>query len=983
MLFMAERSDRIRRVLLFENADHVAPVAESGRSRLAFFGPHRNDACCRVFAVLLLAGALTACAGQSAPPAESTENVPTSPPTAESPAHGAAAAGPGAPRRSQELVVVSRSDDELYILELRLNDIVLNEGLIGYVDNSTLFLPLGQLADSLEFPISVDPSNGQANGWFLSENRLFSLDVRWGEVVVEGRRGRYDPRSVEVHADDIYVDSRLLSRWFPVDLRFDLSNSIVQAESREALPIEARLAREELRARLAGQRGAERPAHGELDTPYRWFDWPFVDFSMEGGYSNDPDTGETWVGRYNALFTADLLKMSANVFLAGDDNDGLSQARLRLGRTDPQGELLGPLHATEFSFGDINSPKTTLVSNSRFGRGAEISSFPIGRDGEFSRTNLIGDLPLGWDVELYRNEVLIDFQSARADGRYEFIDVPLVYGVNVLRLEFFGPQGQRRTDVRRVLVDAGQVPKGKFNFRLAATQHDTGLFDVDDNDVVTAESQLDGEGRYFAQLEYGLTRHVGLAVGASSIPLLSGRRTYGTAGLRLGLGNTFSELDIVRDDEGGTAGKLGMQIVLPANLSLLLEHSEFRDFISEDADDVNGLLERRSNLRLDGVLSPPILPRIPFSVTARHENRAGDYRETEISNRLSMGIRMIALSNSYTWLNVDNAGVETETANGSLLVGGRFGRANIRGEVRYDVEPESRVAASGLTGDWYFGTDMSARLSVQRQFIAPTRTVYGAGISRKFRHASVGLTAEYGSDDSASALLTISFGLGRDPRTGAWFASARPVAEQGAVSARAFLDHNLSGVYDEGDEPVEGARLESSSGMSRGVTDENGLVFIASLPAHERVDVTLPARGLVDPYWVAQPEGYTMTPRPGRAAVAEFPVVTTGEVDGTVYLVRDGLRKEVSEVVLQLLHEEGKVVQEVETAYDGFYLFESILPGRYSVRVSPEQLERLDLSSSQPIAVRIGGDGTVVSGVEFTLYAGEPIPDAIIFESQN
>jgi len=965
---MFARSDRHRRILQFGDADLIVPVADDGASPSVGDRPHGDDVSCRVLAVLLLAGALTACAGGSAPSSRPPESGPTSAPTAESDTQGTGAEESGAPSRSHELVMVSRSDDELYILEMRLNDIVLSEGLVGYVDNSTLFLPLGQLADVLEFPISVDPANGQASGWFLGENRLFSLNVTWREAVIEGRRGTYDPRSVEVHADDIYVDSRLLSRWFPVDLRYDLSNSIVKAESREPLPIEARLAREESRARLAGQQDAERPAYDELDVPYRWFDWPFIDFSTEGGYSSDPDTGETWVARYNALFTADLLKMSANVFLAGDDNDGLSQARLRLGRTDPRGELFGPLHATEFSIGDINSPKTTLVSNSRFGRGAEVSSFPIGRDGEFSRTNLIGDLPLGWDVELYRNEVLIDFQSARADGRYEFIDVPLVYGVNVLRLEFFGPQGQRRTDVRRVLVDSGQVPKGKINFRLAATQQDEGLFDVDDNDVVTAESQLDGEGRYFAQLEYGLTRNIGLAAGASSIPLLSGRRTYGTAGFRLGLANTFSELDLVRDNEGGTAGKLGMQVVLPANLSLLLEHSEFRGFISEDADDVNGLLERRSNLRLDGVLSPPVLPRIPFSVTARHEEREGDYRETEITNRLSMGIRMVALSNTFTWQDVDSAGVETETANGSLLVGGRFGRANIRGEMRYDVEPESRVSAGSLTGDWYFGADMSARLSVQRQFVAPARTVYGAGISRTFRYASFGLTGEYGSDDSASALLTISFGLGRDPRTGSWFASARPVAEQGAVSARAFLDHNLSGVYDEGDEPIAGARFQTGSGMTREATDENGVTFIASLPADGEVDVTLPPRNLIDPYWVARPQGYTMTPRPGRAAIADFPVVTTGEVDGTVYLVRDGVRKEVSEVALQLLNEAGDIVQEIKTAYDGFYLFESLLPGQYSVRVSPAQLARLGLSSSPPVAARIGGDGTVVSGVEFTLY---------------
>jgi hypothetical protein len=140
------------------------------------------------------------------------------------------------------------------------------------------------------------------------------------------------------------------------------------------------------------------------------------------------------------------------------------------------------------------------------------------------------------------------------------------------------------------------------------------------------------------------------------------------------------------------------------------------------------------------------------------------------------------------------------------------------------------------------------------------------------------------------------------------------------------------------------------------------------VPSYERVDVILPPRGLDDPYWVAQPEGVTLTPRPGRTAIAEFPVVTTGEIDGTAYRVRDGQRREVSEVAIQLFDEKDNLVQEAKTAYDGFYLFESILPGQYTVRVNPAQLDRLGMRSSPPVTVRIGSDGTVVSGVEFTLY---------------
>ncbi|UCH73107.1 MAG: hypothetical protein JSU82_12155 [Rhodospirillales bacterium] len=871
-----------------------------------------------------------------------------------------------------DLAPVSRPDDQLYILELRLRQLVLSDGIFGYVDRSVLLLPLGQLADALEFPISVDPAEGRAEGWFLSENRIFSLDVARREVVVEGRRGTFDARSVELHADDIYVDTRLLSNWFPVALDFDLSNSLVKVRSREPLPIESRLAREELRARLRGLEADGASPYETLETPYKMADWPFFDFSTETGYRKDANGDPEAVVRYNGLITADLLRMSARAFVAGDETDGLSQARLTLGRKDPEGELAGPLHLTEFSIGDIVTPTTTLISDPNFGRGAEVSTFPIGQTGQFNRADLIGDLPLGWDVELYRNEVLIDFQLSRPDGRYEFLNVPLVFGTNVLRLEFYGPQGQRRTEVRRILVGEEQTPKGRLNLRLAANQQDTDLFDVDDGPVTGPEAALAGEGRVFLEGAYGLTRNFSLGAGVSSIPLISGRRTYGSLGGGLRYRNTFSELDLVADDQGGVAGQLGLQMILPADLSLLIEHGEFRDFISEDADDNAGLLERRSNLRLDGVIYAGMFPRIPFTLSGTYELRDTGYEEIELANRLSMVIRMLSFTNSIAWTRIDDTFTTNRTANGSLLIGGRFGRANVRGEVRYDLEPDPQFSAAGITGDWYFDTDFNARLSFQREYVVEPRSIYGVGVSRKFKFASVGLTGEYDTNDASQVLLSVSFGIGRDPRTGKWHARADSVAEDGAISARAFLDNNTNGVYDEGDEPLSGIRFNTSRGRPRETTDDDGVVFLTGLTSYEARDVSLPARSLSDPYWVAQPEGVSMVPRPGSAAVADFPVVTTGEIDGTAYLMRDGVRREVSEVKVQLVDVNGIVVKETRTAYDGFYLFDSLLPGRYTVRVDPAQLERLDLAGSAPKPLVIRGDGTIISGADIALFELSP-----------
>ena len=52
-----------------------------------------------------------------------------------------------------------------------------------------------------------------------------------------------------------------------------------------------------------------------------------------------------------------------------------------------------------------------------------------------------------WTVELYINDVLIDYTQADAAGLYVF-KVPIVYGYTVIKLKFYGPLGEERTEER-------------------------------------------------------------------------------------------------------------------------------------------------------------------------------------------------------------------------------------------------------------------------------------------------------------------------------------------------------------------------------------------------------------------------------------------------------------------------------------------------------------------------------------------------------
>lgn len=878
-------------------------------------------------------------------------------------ARTADAAGSG---KLRELKFVVRLEEQLLILEVRLKRYVLTDGMFGYIDGGGLLLPLGEYARALEFNIAVDTSNGRANGWYMDRNRLFDLDVLSGTVVIDGRRQSYDEGLVELHREDIFVDSRLLSQWFPADVEFDLPNLLIKIRSREPLPIEQRVERELRRGSALATRKDRTVDYETIDAPYQWLDWPMVNFSSTAGYTKSANGDGQASANYNLLAAGDFMKMGSKLFVGGNQEQGVSLVRLEMGRKDPDGQLLGPLGATEYTFGDIVSPSADIVARPRLGRGAQISSFPLERARDFDSTTLVGELPLGWDVELYRNEVLVDFRSSRADGRYEFDDVPLLFGLNVLTLKFFGPQGQYREETRRVLVGPGQLAPGEFNYSLSMTQQDEYLIPVQD-DTATANSDLQGDARVVVETEYGVSRYFSVAAGASSVSLPDTRHNYGRLGMRFGWRNLYSRLDLVSDSEGGEASRIGAQLSMPLNLSLLAEHTELNDFVSEEFPEDADPTVRVSKLGFNGVVPVGSLFRVPFNITGEHETSESGATKTGLTNRLSTAFGRLSLSNWLRWQRINSEFNDTTTSEGALLIGGHLYRTALRGELQYGIEPDSGLTRAILTAERRFSPETTGRISAQRTFTGEEVTTLSTGLSHRFDIAALGLNGSWSDDGAASAFLSLSFAFGREPRTGDWSMYPGSVADNGAVSARVFLDNDLDGEFGPDDTPVEGATFDTGRGLMREATDEDGVLLLTGLPAWRDVDVTIPPNGLEDPYWSPKSDGFTVTTRPGKAAIVNFPVIVTGEVDGVVYARQGSATLEVADVRMELVDGGGKTVARTRSAFDGFFLFEKVNPGRYTVRVNPEQLQRLGLATAGTKTVEILGDGTIAGGLQFIL----------------
>lgn len=861
---------------------------------------------------------------------------------------------------------VVRPDEQLLILEIRLRNYILSEGIFGYMHEGGLILPLGEFARTLEFGVEIDIKNGRAGGWYMERDKLFSVDLLSHTAVIDGDKAKFDPNLVELHREDIFVDTRLLSQWFPIDIEFDTSSQVIKIKSREKLPLEQRVERKRRREVALARRGVAEAEYDGVETPYQWLSWPMIDFSSSVGYTKNTNGDSDVSANYSLLANGDVMKMGTKLFIGGTEQMGVSVARFEMGRKDPDGELMGPFGMTEYVAGDIVAPQIDVIARASLGRGARVSSFPLDRTRDFDSTNLVGELPLGWEVELYRNDVLLDFRGSREDGRYEFEEVPLLFGLNMLRLAFYGPQGQRREEVRRVLVGPGQTPPGEFNYRVAVNQQDEYLIDLQDEDQQADEQQ--GEVRALAELEYGVSKNVSVAASVSSLALPAGHTNFGSVGMRLGWGGLYTRLDVIGASDGGTAGRFGAQLSLPLNLSLLAEHTELNDFISEQFADEDDPTVRVSKLGINGVVPFGSLFRVPFSVSGEHATKESGDTDTRIRNRLSTWISRVSLSNRLEWLRSSTAGIESTNATGSLLAGGRLFRISIRGELQYGIEPDNELTRGILTVERGFSRDTTGRVSVDQSFVNDKVTTWSAALSQRFDQVALGLNGSWADDGAARAFLSLSFALAREPRTGDWSMKSRPVAENGSVSARVYLDNDFNGTFGPDDTPIEGALFDVGRGISKEGSNEEGVVLLTGLAPWNDVNVVLPPQGLEDPYWVPKVEGYTIKSRPGATTLTDFPVVVTGEVDGVVYLQQGGESFEVADVALQLLDESGEIVSEVRSAFDGFFLFESVTPGRYTVRVDAEQMTRLNMVADEAKAVEIEGDGTIVSGVQFKLH---------------
>jgi hypothetical protein len=825
------------------------------------------------------------------------------------------------------------TSDDQWLFELRTDRFRIGEGIRGYADGSRVCITLTDVILALDLPIRVDPELRRATGWAFDERRALVIDRDARRVDIASRSRTLPHGAIIDTAEGWCVDPQTLGDWLGVTLSADTANSVLRLDSDVDLPFE-----------LAAQRRARaesiRPTVNfnlanlpQARRPYALLQLPSVDVVASATYVRDAVTrrSDTQI-RYELFASGEALGASIDARLSSDASGVPQSVRVRAFRSDPAGNLLGPLRATHVGIGDVTSLSSPIAAQPVVGRGAIATNRPLDLPDSFDRTTFRGDLPAGWDAELYRNGQLLGFATPGGDGRYEFVDVRLMYGMNRFEIVLYGPQGQVRREVRTIPVGIDAIPPQKTYYWAGILQEGKDLLSLGQDDRPFRRGWRGTIG-----VERGLNRRTSVGAWATTLVIEDMRYDIVEASLRRAIGPTLAEFTGSWQNGGGHAarlywvGELGQGFF---QLESLLARNGYRS--DRIALGVSGLHTASVDLspRFAGTV-------LPVHVEARYRQRVDGQNRVEAAARASANWRNLSLTGQLDWAQSSGRAQQTSEIVASLLANARFGRVRVRGEAQIGLSGASSNDRVAIVGEWTQSDKAEWRGELGYESAA-SRVRAGIGYTRRFDRFALAGFGEVASDGSVAAGLSLSFGFGPDPRNGGIRFSRERLATQGQALATVFYDDNGDGHRQQGEAFADNVVLTAGNAVSEQPTDSGGQAIVDALAPFRPVLIGIDESSLPNPLIRPAVPGVVVTPRPGVITNVLIPLVSAGEVEGV--LVRAG-GTGIEGIDIELVDARGNVRAVTRTDFDGFFLFESIVYGQYTVRISALSAQAANLSS--------------------------------------
>jgi hypothetical protein len=798
-------------------------------------------------------------------------------------------------------------------------DVVITESKKVYINIEELFKNLGIKC--------ISESDGNIlTGFIENESKIYLIDfnanqIRIGEKIIRAANGFMQESGA------IYIESTVLTEAFGLQIIFNYRSLSIKLEANFELPLIKQMRLEQMRQNVSKLQDKNIIADTVIQRDYHFLKFGTMDWSI----SSFQTTGEKNNNRFYFGVGTELLYGQFNISAEYNDQYKFDKRRIDYNwrwvdnnKSAVRQAQLGKIYNQSISF--LDAPVV----------GAAISNAPTTLRKASGFYNINEYTEPNWTVELYINDVLVDFTVSDASGLFVF-KVPIVYGYTTIKLKFYGPMGEERIEERTVNVPFTFLPAKSVEYSVSG-----GV-------LQDYENSRFGKG----VVNYGISNFLTIAAGVEYLSSIEVNPYIPYANLAF---QPFGKLIL----------NLGYAHNVRSKGLMIYYFGKSASFEVEYADYVKGQMATRFNA------DEELKVRLSFPFK---KNSFSGYTKLNYNQRIydafSYNVLSAVFSEYYknysanlsanlNWMSSETPYFTTNLAVSYRMKGGLIIRPSAEYVVtdnrflRYKAEIEKRVSkayfALSYEKSLYFNTD---------------------NILLTFRYdlpfARAGITASYGNKKATfaeSAQGSVAFSGDKTVKSG-----NNSALGKGGILFYPFLDLNQNGVKDKDEQMVFLSKVRVSGGQAI-TSEKDSIVRISDLNAFVDYRVEFSDNDLYNVAWRFKHKTYQVLVDPNQYKKVYVPVVSVGEISGMVYQTNQNELKGIGRITLQIYNQQEELVAETLSESDGYFNYLGLKPGNYMVRVDEVQLEKLGYKSmpqTHNLFIKEMVDGDIVDGLDFVI----------------
>jgi len=803
------------------------------------------------------------------------------------------------------------------------------------IRDETVYLPIVDIFSFLKIKIEPSAQLDSVTGFFINQQASYSIDKLNNRITYQGKVFDLEKVDMVKTETNLYLRSPLFGQIFGLDCIFSFRSLSVQLNTKLELPIIREMRQEQMRANVNKLKG-EVKTDTTIERKYPALHFGMADWSVISSQQSHEKTDT----RLNLALGTVIAGGEANVFLNYNNNTPFTEKQQQyLWRfVNNDRPILKQVIA-----GKIYGQQTSTINNPIVG--VQFTNTPTTYRRSFGTYTLSDITEPNWTVELYVNNVMVDYIKADASGFYKF-EVPLVYGNSAVKLKFYGPWGEERIKEENISIPFNFLPAKEMEYAVSAGM-------VED----TLNSRFSR-----ANLNYGINRRITVGGGVEYLSSVTSGNTmpYLSASLRI-----MSGLLLSTEYTYGVRAKGLLSYSMPSNLQLELNYTKYET--GQKAINYNYLEERKAlvSIPLRGknfaaysrlIITQYVLPKM---------------KNTNAEMLWSGSVYGVSANFTTIGQFID---VSKPYVNSNLSLAFRLPHGlTITPQIQYEYNRGQLINARTNLEKPLFKHGF-LNMSYEQNFRSNTRSIE-VGFRYDLSFAQTGFTVR-NINDQTTMIESARGSLLYDRKTRYLGANNRTSVGKGAITLLPFLDVDGNGKRDKGEPRAMGLQFKINGGTIIR-NDKDTTIRILDLTPYTSYLLELDKNSFDNISWQMRKLTMKVMIDPNQFKNIEVPISVMGEATGTVYSGERGLAR----ILVGVYGTDGNRAARVLTESDGYYSYLGLKPGKYIVRVDAEQLKKINMVSEPeliPITISHSFDGDIVEGLDFRLsLAKEAEPDTI------